>query len=71
VSETSSSGSRDDTAERDQAARHAERDEHLDRMTLAFCLRLIQYWLTDEVFRQSAAVVPAPTRLHGTGIESR
>lgn len=43
VSETSSSGSGDDTAERDQAARHAERDERLDWMTLAFYLRLIQY----------------------------
>lgn len=71
MSETSSSGSGDDTAERDQAARHAERDERLDRMTLAFCLGLIQHQLTDEVFRQPAAVVPAPIRLHGTGIESR
>ena len=70
MSETSSSGSGDDTAERDQAARSAERDERFDRMTLAFCLRLIQYQLTNEIFRQPAAVVPAPTRLHGTGIES-
>jgi hypothetical protein len=51
VSETSSSGSGDDMAERDQAARHAERDERLDWMTLAFYLRLIQYQLTDEIFR--------------------